>query len=96
MKNLILSLSFLLVWNVGFSQELSSNMKYNFEELFEEVKNDNPVFEVTFSKDNKTLFFYKSEIVFPLVEEKEMMNFSKGNRQREFKPTISFDNSRSK
>jgi hypothetical protein len=76
----------------GFSQDLASTKKYNFGELFEQVKNDNPVFTVTFSIDNNTLFFYKPEIIFPLVEEKEMMNFSKGNRQREFKPTISFDN----
>ncbi len=93
MKNVILSLLFLLVWNVNFSQELSSDKKYNFAELFEQVRNETPVFMVTFSKENKILLFYKSQIVFPLVEEKEMMNFSKGNRQREFKPTIiSFGN----
>lgn len=93
MKNILLCLALLVISINGFSQDLASTKKYDFAELFEEIKKDNPVFTVTFSIDNKTLFFYKSEIVFPLVEEKEMMNFSKGNRQKEFKPTISFGTS---
>ncbi len=91
MKNILFCLALLVISINGFSQDLASTKKYDFGELFEQVKNDNPVFTVTFPIDNKTLFFYKSEIIFPLVEEKEMMDFSKGNRPRKFKPTISFD-----
>jgi hypothetical protein len=93
MKNILLCLVLLVISINGFSQDISSDKKYNFEELFEQVKNNNPVFTVTFSKENRILLFYRSQIIFPLVEEKEMMNFSKGNRQREFKPTISFGTS---
>ncbi|MCF6347552.1 MAG: hypothetical protein L3J20_04530 [Flavobacteriaceae bacterium] len=92
MKSLIGSLLFLLVWNFGFSQELSSEKEYDFAKLFEEIQNDNLVFEITFSQDKSILSFFKSQIIFPLVEEKEMMNFNKGNRQKEFTPKILFDN----
>ncbi len=93
MKNILLCLVLLVISVNGFSQDLASTKKYDFSELFEQVKSDSPVFEITFSQDKSILLFFKSQITFPLVEEKEMMNFSKGNRQREFKPTISFDTS---
>ncbi len=94
MKNRLLYLVLLVISINGFSQDLISSKNYNFAELFAEVQNETPVFLITFFKVDKnlTLLAYSSQIVFPLVEEKEMMNFSKGNRQREFKPTISFDN----
>ncbi len=94
MKNLILILLFLLVWKVGFSQELLSDKSYNFAELFSEVQNETPVFLITLFRVDKelTLLAYSSQIVFPLVEEKEMMDFSKGNRQKNYTPAISFGN----
>ncbi len=94
MKNLIGSLLFLLIWNVGFSQELSSDRNYNFAELFEQVKNETPVFLVTSFEIRKELFFIPDRflIVFPLVEEKELLDFSKGTRQKNYTPVISFGN----
>jgi len=94
MKNVILTILFLSVCNFGFSQELPSDINYGFDELFEQIKNGVPVFVVTSSKDknNAVLLFYKSQIIFPLVEEKQMMNFSEGTRQRVFTSTISFGN----
>ena len=94
MSRFILCLLFLLVWSVGVSQDISSDKKIDFTALFEQVQNETPVFEITLFKidENLVLSFYTSPIIFPLVEEKQMMDFSKGTRQNGFSPNISFDN----
>jgi len=94
MKNRLLCLFLLMISINGFSQDLASTKNYNFAELFAEVQNETPVFLITLFKVDKnlTLLTYSSQIIFPLIEEKEMMDFSKGTRQKKFTPAISFGN----
>ncbi len=92
MKNRLLCLILLMISINVFSQDLTSTKKYDFAGLFTEVQNETPVFLITLFKVDKNLtsLAYNSQIVFPLVEEKEMMDFSKGIRQKKFTPAISF------
>ena len=94
MRRFIVCLLFLLGWNFGVSQDLPSDKKFDFADLFEQVQNEAPVFMITIFKadENITFIGYVSPVIFPLEEEKEMMNFSKGTRQNGFTPTISFGN----
>ncbi|HHC79447.1 MAG TPA: hypothetical protein ENK46_06155 [Flavobacteriia bacterium] len=98
MNKFILVLLSLFVWNVTTSQDIASDKRYDFAKLFEQVQNESPVFMVTFFKVDKNLavLAYSSYIVFPIVEEKELLDFSKGMRQKEVKPTLTFGNFHSK
>jgi len=94
MKNRLLCLCLLMISINGFSQDLASTKNYNFAELFAEIQNEMPVFIATLSEIDKGLHFLPDNflIIFPLIEEKETMDFSKGTRQKKFTPVISFRN----
>ncbi len=92
MKNRVCIFLVMLSWIFGFSQDIPSDKKYNFELLLEESHQFTPVFEMDSFKNEEHLLFFplESTIVFPIVEEKQPMNFSAGTRQNGFKPKISF------
>ena len=95
MKNTVLCLCFLVLTINGFSQELSSEKKYDFSNILEQSTNNDYKFTVTdfyLTTNKNTVLTFVSYIVFPIEEEKDTWRFGENHTKNEYAPIINLDN----